>query len=110
MKDIKTLNQLVAPKPVSYGIGQMKYSGIPLVNVSVIAKAPAKKKEDQVPVLAFYTFSPFNYNSDKEPQVAYLSGIEFMSGSRDFGNSNYLSMMKFIKEQKEVLDQGVHDS
>ena len=45
MKDIKTLNQLVAPKPVSYGIGQMKYSGIPLVNVSVIAKAPAKRKK-----------------------------------------------------------------
>ena len=100
MKDIKTLNQLVAPKPVSYGIGQMKYSGIPLVNVSVIAKAPAKRKKIKCQYL-LSILSPFNYNSDKEPQVAYLSGIEFMSGSRDFGNSNYLSMMKFIKEQKK---------
>ncbi len=64
-------------------------------------------KDEVLPALAYFTFSPKNYEdkSNPDPKVLNLVDMDFLNASSDFGNAHFVVSSKYIKEYESNYEE-----
>ncbi|MBR9485791.1 hypothetical protein HBR48_05200, partial [Staphylococcus aureus] len=111
-KKLSQLTKLDHPKPVPYSVAQIKSFGVPLTSVSFMTHGSKDTKDEVLPALAYFTFSPKNYEdkSNPDPKVLNLVHMDFLNASSDFGNAHFVVLSKYIKEYESNYETASDDS
>ncbi|HBC4731744.1 TPA: hypothetical protein OYE19_000257 [Staphylococcus aureus] len=112
LKKLSQLTKLDHPKPVPYSVAQIKSFGVPLTSVSFMTHGSKDTKDEVLPALAYFTFSPKNYEdkSNPDPKVLNLVHMDFLNASSDFGNAHFVVLSKYIKEYESNYETASDDS
>ncbi len=83
LKKLSQLTKLDHPKPVPYSVVKLSLFGVPLTSVSFTTHGSKDTKDEVLPALAYFTFSPKNYEdkSNPDPKVLNLVDMDFLNAS-----------------------------